>query len=527
MDGLPLRCYADSQFKELKSVQTPLDGELALLMRPIPSTMATDDEPVIIGGLPRLPDDMDWPRQKDGTPTHFFAEFDLSRLKFHQNEHRTPDFPDEGTLFVFIPLGDRGFHTDYTAQVLYTAASTSDLPERRPPPDIYNVLEQDPSYMHSDGMTDDGTVILRRHVDVLPFFSPLSSFQNRELRQSGNEEERKRGFDAKMTQAAVHKKNIAKALQDARPLNALLDGHVSRTQSVQVLPASYARHLAESQSRRQNFDPEMLDWRFVYDWSHFFYARCLHRTRKEMRRAATNWFSKWFRSRILRRVDGHIAEFETIQYSPSDEFTPQASVQVPDASAPFDEQAKGWLLLAAGLKGPLSPHLQKAFVDMLVAIDRRAKKSGSNTDPRPAEIGLVDSYVRGSSVTSETTLTYASDAFAQAVSSELVLDPQQGDGMSQSDRWDLRLAKIYSSAASKSDHARAVLGTTPLQMFGRGDAVQSAVDDHIGDTLLLQIGEAFGLPLDIGPDMAVHLWIKPEDLRSGCFDHVETTIEMS
>ncbi|MCG7522354.1 DUF1963 domain-containing protein [Ruegeria sp. Ofav3-42] len=89
------------------------------------------------------------------------------------------------------------------------------------------------------------------------------------------------------------------------------------------------------------------------------------------------------------------------------------------------------------------------------------------------------------------------------------------------------MAKVYSSAAAKSDYARAVLGTTPLQLFGRGDAVQNAVDDHIGDVLLMQIGEAIGLPLDIGPDMALHLWIKPEDLKSGCFDHVESTIEMT
>lgn len=103
--------------------------------------------------------------------------------------------------------------------------------------------------------------------------------------------------------------------------------------------------------------------------------------------------------------------------------------------------------------------------------------------------------------------------------------PQYDDGLPQEDRWDLKLLNFDACSMAEPDRARAVLGTTPLQMFGRGDAVQNAVDDHIGDVLLMQIGEANGLPFDMPPDMVLHLWISPEDLATGNFDHVETTIE--
>lgn len=77
------------------------------------------------------------------------------------------------------------------------------------------------------------------------------------------------------------------------------------------------------------------------------------------------------------------------------------------------------------------------------------------------------------------------------------------------------------------DPCHATLGSTPLQMFGRGDAIENAVDDHRGDVLLMQIGEANGLPFDIAPDVVVHLWIASDDLAAACFDSIETPIEMT
>lgn len=193
----------------------------------------------------------------------------------------------------------------------------------------------------------------------------------------------------------------------------------------------------------------------------------------------------------------------------------------------FDEQAKQWLTLAMTAKGPLPLHMQDPFLSMLVEIDRRANETGVKGKHLPAAIAMLEDRVHGSSVNASTTRTFAIEAYEQALPSAPLHVLKKNDGLSQVERWDLRLSNIHAFATAQQDYAHVVLGTTPLQFFGRGDAVHSAADDHVDDVLLMQIGEAFGLPLDIGPDMVLHLWIKPDDLASGCFDHVETTIEMT
>lgn len=91
----------------------------------------------------------------------------------------------------------------------------------------------------------------------------------------------------------------------------------------------------------------------------------------------------------------------------------------------------------------------------------------------------------------------------------------------QARRWDSRIVQ-----------AHAALGHTPgrlmpNQLFGHGFEMQRAVTDHRQDVLLLQFGDAFGLPLEIGPDMVVQLWISADDLASGIFDRVTMTMEMA
>lgn len=296
--------------------QAGSDGELALLLRPILSTMTTGNEPVVVGGLPRLPKDMVWPCQTDGIPTHFFAQIDLSRLTRNHNGRDTPEFPDKGTLYVFLPLGDQGFHTDYKAQVLYTEMQTSELPERTPPDRLNNVFEQDPAYVHPDGMTHNGTVLLRCNVDALPFFSPRISRQNSDLRLLRNEEDRKRGFEEFEAQFNLHRKNIATALRAARPINASASVDVRKKCSVTVLPYRYLEYEDNILRRRLDFNVELLDWRFVYEWAHFFYLRCVNRAHTEINRAETNWFNKWFIPCILRNLDGRKAELERLEYNP-------------------------------------------------------------------------------------------------------------------------------------------------------------------------------------------------------------------
>ncbi|GAB5436281.1 MAG: hypothetical protein FalmKO_14060 [Falsiruegeria mediterranea] len=71
------------------------------------------------------------------------------------------------------------------------------------------------------------------------------------------------------------------------------------------------------------------------------------------------------------------------------------------------------------------------------------------------------------------------------------------------------------------------LGTMPLQMFGQGFEIQSAISDHAGDSLLRQLGDSCGLPVGFGSDGIVQLWITPEDLANAKFDKVRMTFEMT
>lgn len=502
--------------------KTSFDGELAFVMRPITNTMATDKQAVVIGGLPRLPADLDWPRQADGTPTHFFAEIDLSRLPREHQGHRTPDFPLMGTLFIFLPLGDSGFHGTYAAQVLYTEASVAKLPERNPPDDLQDVLVQDPCYMHEDGMTYDGTVVLRRNVEVVPFFSPLPTHPYPFHPWAGSEEEEKSILDDREKQWKLHLKNIAQALHAARPISSPLRDYLASRLHETALPYRFRR-------LQDDFDISLLDWRFVYDWAVAFYRRCLRRTHKELRKAETTWLTKWVQPRVLRRLERLRDDFESFVFDFDAHFldVPKGKPKPPNASEPFDDQAREWVNLALTYKGLLPTDMREAFVEMLVEMDRRADQRTVDGKRLTAGIDMLESTVGGSSFNAATTATYATEAFTQAVNTEPDRFSQYDNGLSQEDTWDLRLLHVDARSMAEPDRAHAVLGTTPLQMFGRGDAVQNAVDDHIGDVLLMQIGEAHGLPFDIPPDMVVHLWISPEDLAIGNFDRVETTIEMT
>lgn len=316
------------------------------------------------------------------------------------------------------------------------------------------------------------------------------------------------------------------ALRAARPLDMVLADDVTQSQSTAVFPYRYRRRDQKVVGPERYFDSEMLDWRFVFDWAKYFYRCCLRRTIKEMQRAETNWLSKWLIRLTSTRMKGALTELKRLQYNPGDATAPSSNTRPPDASLAFDTQAKQWLTLAATLTGPLPPYMQDAFLKMLVEIDRRADIRDAEGKRLPAEIEMLEKYVGGSSVNASTTITFATDAYEKALPNEPTHVRRFDDGLSQVKRRDLRLLKIIRSAAVQQDRAGAVLGATPLQMFGRGDAFHDAVDDHIGDVLLMQIGEAPGLPLNI-EDMVLHLWIKPENLATGCFNRVETTIEVS
>lgn len=85
-------------------------------------------------GLPHLPEGMDWPRTKQGTPLHFLMQLDCATIPRSHEDTALPHFPDTGTLFVFLDAQSYELYGD-ALQVLYIDGDVHDVPPREPPED--------------------------------------------------------------------------------------------------------------------------------------------------------------------------------------------------------------------------------------------------------------------------------------------------------------------------------------------------------------------------------------------------------
>lgn len=115
--------------------------------------VSDDDHAIItaIGGQPWLPGELQWPRDDQGVPLHFFAQIDLESLPVLQavDPHigSLPTHPVTGVLFIFLLAGvdnDEIFDSHEQAQckVLYSRTAGKptthrDLPSDLPPLNPY------------------------------------------------------------------------------------------------------------------------------------------------------------------------------------------------------------------------------------------------------------------------------------------------------------------------------------------------------------------------------------------------------
>jgi uncharacterized protein YwqG len=98
-----------------------------------------------LGGLPALPPDIEWPRQRQaGTPLHFLAQIDLSQLPPTPLERarKAPKLPKTGLLLFFADMveemlwGENGGPLATTRVIFAEQAG----PERSPPDDTPEIL---------------------------------------------------------------------------------------------------------------------------------------------------------------------------------------------------------------------------------------------------------------------------------------------------------------------------------------------------------------------------------------------------
>ena len=186
--------------------------------------------------------------------------------------------------------------------------------------------------------------------------------------------------------------------------------------------------------------------------------------------------------------------------------------------------SRRWMALSRFETGYPPKEKLDAFCAMLSEITRHYGETDADGYHLGPRIGLIDHKIKGHDKHAGNTLVAAKDAFKLAVANAVARHESSFEALDQTKRWDSRVIQ----AGSPKHEPGFSLGIMPLQMFGLGFEIQSSVTDHADDVLLFQIGDSFGLPLEnIGPDMVIHLWIKPEDLAAGRFENVVMTMDMT
>lgn len=143
-------------------------GDLPKFIKPAIMLIEVGPAPtkIAFGGLPNLPERIDWPRCKKGLPLHFLAQFDLASLP-RQHEERgqifeLPEFPETGTLFIFASMNDQEFTTKPSTAFIYVPESIEQNPERTPPADTVELVdsggENSKHYFDDSYAVDSGLV---------------------------------------------------------------------------------------------------------------------------------------------------------------------------------------------------------------------------------------------------------------------------------------------------------------------------------------------------------------------------------
>jgi Domain of unknown function (DUF1963) len=112
-----------------EAIREKREGVL-LIRRPLGSGK---DLRSFIGGLPRLPEGLDWPRSpRTGRSFNFVAQIDLADVPRPEGVV----FPDQGTLWFFADFSQERFDGNQHTAVLFDARSGIDAAERQAPDDL-------------------------------------------------------------------------------------------------------------------------------------------------------------------------------------------------------------------------------------------------------------------------------------------------------------------------------------------------------------------------------------------------------
>ncbi len=462
-----------------------------LLLKPLPDRVEPTNAAYRIGGAPNLPEGMNWPVQH-GTPFHFFAQVDLALL--HQScpaGTELPEMPTKGTLFIFLCL--EHWVDDPQPVILYTQEPLDGVPERAPPENLAHLLDNETALaglLHNDGVSEDGKLLRRQNVDILPYTSfPDGWMRDDELAQRQMDE-------------------LETLLGRLGPLP---DPHAPP-------PGVEAPWLSELPVRfRQDtkLAKAHLDWEMLFDWSKKIYMGLLDLIRDKLRDNGPQNVRPTSRPG-MEEID-ELWERTNWEHHKYQFWLFYLQVFLnPDSDYSFDYRLRHFMEISQMCRGKVPARVRRNFCALIADIEQAANDGAMvHLEPVP-----VPEYAAIS----------AQDLAEVARKALSVLKPDRTGPAPRRPapaNWDEYVIRETTLPELGGNNYRvAGPGIIPLQMFGFGYLLQNAAFLNQDDELLLQIGDPFGTPLSFANHgVVMQIWMTPHDLATGQFNRARATWE--
>ena len=452
----------------------------------------TSDAPpsILFGGAPRLPGHMEWPRGLEGQPLHFFCQIDLDALPRDHRQagkaHQMPDFPDTGTLFIFMSLdNDRMYGGDNIA-VLFEASPLDDnLPERAPPDDT-PVMDDESHVADLERVTPCGTMLHRQYGSTVTYLSyraenPL--WRNMERAASPEEVyERDLAYAAQLKELGIeHPVELPIPMAAREPL-------------YEDIPTSMQGFFERGTFR--------WEWEYIFEWAKRVFAACHELGLREAMDILNNKGDSQALRKFMSKLGKRKSAAEASRFDGNLTLWERFSCDhAPALDMRWDVQFFRWMNYArySHRKGTAMGEQDKRdFVAMLQKLDRE----GDSTTP--ANLKML-ARIQNHDIEVWDLYDASRTAFRNIASERSDLHPDR---------------------ATEPQHNFGDDDARPTQMFGCGYLLQSAAIEHEDDILLLQTSNCAGAEFD-RYDMLFQMWIAQEDLAGGEFSRVKATLEMS
>ncbi|WP_425041266.1 DUF1963 domain-containing protein [Primorskyibacter sp. S187A] len=480
----------------------------ALVLNPHQRHEGALEGPIRFGGLPRLPEGMDWPVGRHGQDYYFLAEIDFAAMPravdIDGRRLELPHMPQNGSAFLFGMLAGEGLYEPKDGlRMLYTPLPVAGLPERPAPDTLQSLHDADSYHLRKEGLSDCGRILAKQTAFPQPIETeaPISPLRINMTAVDGTD----------LSQLKAD--NVNNEARIAKALSASEQPQNPTPHRIKHLPADMIKYKWRLEDRH-------CDWAFIFDFSKAFLLE-LHQMRidhlKRMEAAGLQRWIMWYFKRFAQKDR---AKVEAIGQREG-KVPPRWDADAPPArDLPFDKMAQTWVALSRGKDGDVPEAMFRAFADMLQEVEDNnnlTDDDGYNVGPRN---DLLDRIVRGHDRHAGNTMNCARAALDDAIERamarrEVALSAMDVDERWQNVLWDQE-RKAENMAASTSNFST---GAMPLQMFGRGLDIQGAVEANAENVMLLQIGgDHAGLPLDFGGDGVLQLWMAPEDLAQARFE---------